>query len=124
VLRVLERDESREVDRAVAEFLDECLASTEPDPDGCPQSIYAYGDVRNLTWELTASPTVDYDFIDPTFPLSLYASGGSATATYEVDESYGFGAADWVEETDESSLDFNVEVDADGDQLDVSVEPW
>lgn len=113
-----------EVDAQVAAFLDECLASDEVDTDGCPQQLYVYGDVRNLEWEVTEEPTIDYDYYDPTFPVSLYASGGSATATYEVDESYGFGPKQWTEETDESSLDFSLEVDVDGDELVVTPEAY
>lgn len=105
-----------QVDSEVTSWLDECMASTEAEPPGCPQSAFVFGDVRDLTWELTEAPTVDYDFFDPTFPMDLYVSDGAATATYEVDESYGFGARQWVEETDESSLSFSVEVDeVDGD---------
>jgi hypothetical protein len=115
---------TQQVDAAVDGWLEECMASTDADPDGCPQSIYAFGDVRGLTWELSEAPTVDYDFFSPSFPMSLYVTGGSATATYEVDESYGFGPKDWVEETEESSLDFSVEVDLDGDQLEVTPEAY
>jgi hypothetical protein len=115
---------TRTVDESIGAWLDECMASTEIDPDGCPQSSYAYGDVRDLTWELSESPTVDYDFFSPSFPMSLYVTGGSATATYEVDESYGFGPAEWTEETEESSLDFSVEVDLVGDRLEVTPETY
>lgn len=104
------------VDSELSSWLDECMASTEAEPTGCPQSAFVFGDVRDLTWELTEAPTVDYDFFDPTFPMTLYVSDGTATATYEVDESYGFGAREWVAETDESSLSFSVEVEeVDGD---------
>lgn len=104
-----------QVDSALAEWLGACMESTEPEPDGCPQSAYAYGDVRNLSWELTTPPTVDYSYFDPTFPMSLSTSDGVATATYEVDESYGFGPKQWSKETEESSLYFGVTVDdADG----------
>ncbi len=112
------------VDEEVAAWLDECMASTEVDPDGCPQEVYAYGDVRDVSWELTRSPEVEYDYFDTSFPMTLYASGGTATATYEVDESYGFGPEDWNAETDESSLDFSVEVDVSGDELEVNPDTY
>ena len=117
-------DFKAEVDEQIGTWLDECLASTELDPDGCPQSIYAYGDVRDLAWELTESPTVDYDYFAPSFPMTLYVSGGSATASYEVDESYGFGPKEWAEETEESSLDFSIEVDLVGDALEVTTDSY
>ena len=113
-----------QVDAQVGAWLDECLASTEPDPDGCPQSAYTYGDVRNLAWELTESPTVDYEYFDTSFPMTLYVSNGRASVSYEVDESYGFGAKEWVEETDESSLDFSIEVDVVGDELEVTADGY
>lgn len=112
------------VDEQVGSWLEACMASTEPDPDDCPQSIYAFGDVRNLSWELTESPTVDYDYFDPTFPMTLYVSGGLATASYEVDESFGFGAKEWVKESDESSLDFGIEVDMVGDDLEITTDSY
>lgn len=56
--------------------------------------------------------------------MTLYGTDGSATATYEVDESYGFGAPEWVEETEESRLDFTVEVDLEGDQLEVVAQTY
>jgi hypothetical protein len=115
---------TQQVDQTISAWLEECMDNPEADPEGCPQSTYVFGDVRDLTWELSESPTVDYDFFSPSFPMSLYVTGGSATATYEVDESYGFGPKEWAEETDESSLDFSVEVDLIGDQLEVTPEAY
>ncbi|MFC7360919.1 hypothetical protein [Nocardioides astragali] len=112
------------VDEEIGAWLEECMASTEPEPDGCPQSVYAFGDVRNLSWELSEPPVVDYEYFEPTFPMTLYASEGVATATYEVDESYGFGPKQWTEETEESTLDFTIEVDVAGDSLDVTPETY
>lgn len=112
------------VDEEVGAWLDECMASTEVDPDGCPQEAYAYGDVRNVVWELTEAPEVDYEYFDAAFPMTFYVSGGTATATYEVDESYGFGPKEWNEETEESSLDFSIEVDLSGDQLQVTPDSY
>lgn len=112
------------VDEEVGAWLEECMTSTEVDPDGCPQEAYVYGDVRNVAWELTQAPEVDYEYFDTSFPMTLYVSGGSATATYEVDESYGFGPKDWNEETEESSLDFSVEVDLSGDDLEVTPDSY
>lgn len=112
----------QQVDSALDEWLGECMDSTEAEPADCPQSIYAFGDVRNLSWELTTPPTVDFSFFDPSSPMSLYTSDGVATATYEVDESYGYGPKDWAEETDESSLYFDITVDVSGDTLTVDFE--
>ena len=112
------------VDSEISAWLDECMASTEADPDGCPQSAYVYGDVRGLTWELTEAPVVDYDYFDPTFPMTLYVSGGQATASYQYDDSYGFGPKQWTDETEEASLDFSVEVDVVGDALEVTPETY
>jgi hypothetical protein len=111
-----------QVDSALAEWLGGCMDSTEPEPDGCPQSVYTFGDVRNLSWELTTPPTVDYSYFDPSFPMSLSTSDGEATATYEVDESYGYGPKQWTKETDESSLYFGVTVDEAGGALSIDFE--
>lgn len=111
-----------QVDSAMADWLGACMDSTELEPDGCPQSGYAYGDVRNVSWELTTPPTIDYSYFDPTFPMSLSTSDGEATATYEADDSYGYGPKEWTKETEESSIYFSVTVNEDGNGLSVDFE--
>jgi hypothetical protein len=108
------------VDSELDEWLDGCMASTELEPEGCPQYAFAFGDVRNLSWELTTPPAVDYSFFDATFPIALSATDGVATATYEADDSYGYGPRNWTEETEESSINAYFEVDVVGDALTVS----
>jgi hypothetical protein len=56
--------------------------------------------------------------------MDLYVTGGLATASYEVDESYGYGPRQWTRETEESSLDFSVEVDQAGDALEVTLDSY
>lgn len=111
-----------QIDGALTEWLGTCMDSTEPEPEDCPQTAYVYGDVRNLSWELSTPPTIDFSYFDPSFPMSLSAMDGVATATYEVDESYGFGPKEWAEETEESSLYIDITVEEVGDALSVDFE--
>ena len=101
------------VDADIAEWIDGCMTRTEPDPSGCPQEIYPYGDdIRNLEWELDTMPTVSWDGFYGTFPVDLYSDAdGQATATYEYDASYGFGAPEWEQESEEASLYVHATVD-------------
>jgi hypothetical protein len=94
-----------EVQGQVAAYLAECMASTELDPDDCPNSAYGGTDVRNVVWTLDQSPTPDFEYFDGTFPADLgYGESGHATVTYEADQSYGFGPSDWQPQTEESDL--------------------
>ncbi|WP_157514958.1 hypothetical protein [Nocardioides sp. J54] len=108
------------VDTAVAEWVEGCMAATELDPDDCPQDTYGYGDEqRKVTWTLTTMPTVAWDWFNGTFPFELSSDEtGEATVTYEYDASYGFGAPEWTEETDEASLYLSGTVDlVDGEPV-------
>lgn len=93
-----------EVDEQLDAWLEECMSSKELDPPGCPQDAYPFGDnPRKIQWTLTKRPTLSVDYFDGTFPFELSSGDpGEAKVTYEADESYGFGAPDWVkgQETD------------------------
>lgn len=94
-----------EVQRQVDAYLAECVASTELEPAGCPNSGYAGTDVRNVVWTLDQAPAPDFDGFDGSFPADLsYGESGRATVTYEADESYGFGPRDWQPQTEDSDL--------------------
>jgi hypothetical protein len=72
------------------------MASTELDPDDCPNSASGGTDVRNVVWTLDQSPTPDFEYFDGTFPADLSCGqSGHATVTYEADQSYGCGPPDW-----------------------------
>ncbi|NYD57757.1 hypothetical protein BKA08_001995 [Nocardioides marinisabuli] len=105
-------------------YLDECMASTELEPEGCPQSAFSFGDdPRNVEWTLDQAPDLGEIYLSGEFPETLYLSDGEATATFEADESYGFGRPDYQPQEDTSYLAFQVEVDVDGDDLVVTFEP-
>jgi hypothetical protein len=94
-----------EVQRQVDAYLAACMASTELEPDGCPNSGYAGPDVRDVHWTLDQAPTPDFEGFDGTFPADLsYGESGRATVSYEEDQSFGFGPRDWQPQTDESDL--------------------
>lgn len=101
-------------------WVSECMASTQLDPEGCPQSAFGYGDkIRNVVWTLTADPTVDWDYFSGTFPADLStATDGAATVTYEYDASYGYGRADWTKETDDDTFYMDATLDlVDGEPV-------
>lgn len=92
--------------------LDECVASTDLRPEGCPFREYVYGDVRNVAWTITNYPTVDM-FSMERFTLE----GGQATVTYEVENWDG----EWVAEESESDIGyFSGEVAIDGDDVELT----
>ena len=110
-----------EVDRQLGVWLDECMQSTELEPDGCPQSAYVFGEnPRKVKWTLTERPTLSLEYFDGEFPAEFSTDGyGEATVTYEADESYGFGAPDWVEGSDTSTLYVNATVTESNGELTV-----
>ena len=112
-----------EVQRQIDAYLAKCIASTELEPEKCPNSVYGFGDVRKVKWTLTQAPTPDFANFDGTFPADLgYGESGRATVTYEADQSYGYGPRDWQPETEESDLYLSsVTVTEDGDSLRVTI---
>lgn len=110
-----------EVDEQLGAWLDECMQSTELEPDGCPQSAYVFGEnPRKVKWTLTERPTLSLEYFDGEFPAEFSTDGsGEATVTYEADESYGFGAPEWVKGSDTSSLYFNATVTESNGELTV-----
>lgn len=107
-------------------WVEGCMTATEPDPADCPQEIYPYGDEqRNLEWRLDQMPTVSWDGFYGSFPANLSSDApGEASATYEYDDSYGFGKPSWVEETETSTFYVSVEVDLDGDEPRVTFDSY
>lgn len=108
------------VNGKLTEWLEGCMASKSLEPEGCPQSAFAFGETpRKVVWSLVTTPTLSFDGFDGTFPVELYAEEeGKATATYEADQSYGFGPRDWVKGSDESTLYIGANVsEVDGELL-------
>lgn len=94
-----------EVQGQVDDYLADCMASTELEPENCPNTAYEYSEVRNVEWTLLQAPTPDFSRFDGTFPADLsYGDSGRARVTYEVDQSYGYGAPDWERQTEESDM--------------------
>jgi hypothetical protein len=110
-----------EVNRQLALWLDECMKSRELEPDGCPQSAFAFGEnPRKVKWTLTEQPTLSTEYFDGTFPAELSSDNpGEASVTYEADESYGFGAPDWVKSTETDTLYISAKVTESNGELTV-----
>lgn len=124
-------DEAREViETELATYLEECAARGESDPEGCPFEAYVWtDDVRDFSWEITAMPELeggyelDYES-EGLFPAQVRFTEGEATATYESDQSYGFGPPEWERETEESTIYLSATVDVEGDELVVEFDEW
>lgn len=94
-------------------YLAECVKSTEAQPANCPLNNYSSSRYsRNFHWTLTTKPTF-------TMSKDPYGSSpwrvrtqtpGKATVTYEKDNSYGFGTADWKPTTDTTSVSMSANV--------------
>ncbi|GAA1270875.1 hypothetical protein [Arthrobacter pascens] len=98
----LRAETSRQVDAALAA----CAKSTEMDPQGCPFSRFAFGDVRNVKWSITSEPdyTMQRSF-DGTWRLSG-GTPGEASVAYERNASFSKTSPEWEKETDQ--MDFYV----------------
>lgn len=70
----------KEVESQVKAYLDECAASTDARPSGCPFRTYAYGDVQGLSWKIDSYPDLT---IDSGSSIRFSGDNGSATATYQ-----------------------------------------
>jgi hypothetical protein len=114
----LQAETSRQVDAALAA----CAKSTEMDPQGCPFSGFAFGDIRNVKWSITSEPdyTMQRSF-DGTWRLSG-ATPGEASVTYERNASFSRTSPEWEKESDQ--VDFylrgSVSVAADTVQVKLS----
>jgi hypothetical protein len=84
-----------ETSRQVAAALAACEKSTDIEPEGCPFSRFAFGDVRNVKWSITADP--DYGLsrsFDGTWRLSG-GKAGEATVSYERNASFSQTDPEW-----------------------------
>lgn len=91
----------QETSRQVAAALAACEKSTDIEPEGCPFSWFAFGDVRNVKWSVTTDP--DYGLtrsFDGTWRLSG-GKAGEATVSYERNASFSKTDPEWEKETDE-----------------------
>ena len=97
-------------------YLAECVKSTEAEPANCPLNTYASSRYsRNFHWTLTTKPTFTMGK-DPygSSPWRITTqTPGKATVTYEKDNSYGFGTADWKPATDTTSVSMSANVDVE-----------
>ena len=102
-----------EVMSQVDAHLAECLKSTEAEPANCPLNNYSSSrSSRNFHWTLTTKPTFSLSK-DPygSSPWRLRTqTPGKATVSYERDNSYGFGTAEWKPATDTTSVSISANV--------------
>lgn len=100
---------------AVADFIDECAAVAEPDPEGCPFNggvdyytgveIYPqlYEDVEDLSWTVLEQPEVDFVYDGFGFEI--------VPRSYGVVELSGHGEPRWSDA--DQNPDFSAECDID-----------
>ncbi|MDP9693946.1 UNVERIFIED_ORG: hypothetical protein J2X79_001498 [Arthrobacter globiformis] len=110
-----------ETSRQVAAALTACEKSTDIEPEGCPFSRFAFGDVRNVKWSITADP--DYGLsrsFDGTWRLSG-GKAGEATVNYERNASFSKTAPEWEKETDQVQFYVRGDVSVESDKVLVSL---
>lgn len=62
-------------------------ASTDPTPSGCPFEVFAFGDVKDLTWSVDTEPTVKVS----AYGTSWTATNGAVTAKYRLKDFFSSG---------------------------------
>jgi hypothetical protein len=110
-----------ETSRQVAAALAACEKSTDIEPEGCPFSRFAFGDVRNVKWSITADP--DYGLsrsFDGTWRLSG-GKAGEATVSYERNASFSKTDPEWEKETDQMQFYVRGNVSVESDKVLVSL---
>ncbi|GAB3406816.1 hypothetical protein GCM10027515_21960 [Schumannella luteola] len=70
----------KEVESQVRAHLDDCAASTDARPRGCPFRVSAYGDVQGLGWKIDSYPDLS---LQSDRGIRFSGESGSATATYQ-----------------------------------------
>ena len=93
-----------ETSRQVTAALAACEKSTDLEPEGCPFSWFAFGDVRNVKWSVTTDPdyTLTQSF-DGTWRISG-GKAGEATVSYERNASFSKTNPEWEKETDQAQF--------------------
>ncbi|MFF1880332.1 hypothetical protein ACFVVC_02520 [Pseudarthrobacter sp. NPDC058196] len=94
-------------------YLAECVKSTEAQPANCPLDNYSSSRYsRNFHWTLTSKPTfsISKDPYGPSPWRIRTQTPGKATVSYERDNSYGFGTAEWKPATDTTSVSMSANV--------------
>lgn len=75
-----------EVERQVRAYLDACADRTELAPEDCPFSMFTYGDVRSVRWQIDRYPTIS---------VAVDARGRGAFVVETITR--GFAVAVWEE---------------------------
>lgn len=90
--------------------IDECAATGDPSPEGCPLMTYSYNDIPG-TWTVASYPVIA---VQQDGEGSFYVStetSGSATFTYSYDS---FGTATQMTQEDTLTVNGQVELDDQG----------
>lgn len=116
-----------DLDDALDSWLATCMEASELEPDGCPQSSYAFAEeVRKVRWSLVEKPTLSAEYWDGTFPMTLDTEEpGQASVTYEENEAFfADDRDDWEVREDSSSLYVQAEVDLVEGELVINFSSW
>ncbi|MBT2513762.1 hypothetical protein [Arthrobacter sp. ISL-30] len=94
-----------------------CAASDKLSPENCPFSVYAFGDVRGVSWSVTRKPT--YELLrssDGGWRLSGGASG-LAAVNYERNASWNKDKPDWKPDSDSDEFQLRGAVSIEGGKV-------
>jgi hypothetical protein len=105
-------DLTDEVQSQVNAAIDECVTSTEEQPEGCPFSLYAWYDTRNIVWSVVTYPTIA---VRSATSFS-YDKAGEVKATFESQSFSG----DWEADEDEVTVYVYGEIEVSGDDVSIT----
>lgn len=103
---------AKEVQSQVDAKIDECVKSTDQEPEGCPFSLYSWREARNIVWSVVDYPVVD---LRDTTGFA-YDEPGKVKATYEAESFDG----EWEAEDDEVNVYAYGDVEISGDDVTIT----
>ncbi|KFJ05543.1 zinc-ribbon domain-containing protein [Bifidobacterium tsurumiense] len=118
-LKVSATDElTNAIDSAIHDTLDQCAASTDASPKGCPFSFgYTSSDYRNFAWSITEYPTLDQVSVSSSSFSTDY--DGEAKVTYEYNS--GWTEEKWTPRDSTDSFSMSGTYAIDGDKVTVTL---
>ena len=118
-LKVSATDElTNAIDSAIHDTLDQCAASTDASPKGCPFSLgYTSSDYRNFAWSITEYPTLDQVSVSSSSFSTDY--DGEAKVTYEYNS--GWTEEKWTPRDSTDTFSMSGTYAIDGDKVTITI---
>lgn len=111
-----------EVSRQADEFLAACIAKTEAEPDGCPNTTYEGFELKNVTWTLDVSP--QYSVTSDSYDGVTFETSTPGKATIKATEPGFFDGDPATKFTDTVDINLSGAVSIEGDTVTIDVEDY